>query len=122
MIFHKTILQIRNKPSILSDTDAAGILYAGLTAWSGLFISGQLGGLSAALTSQGGGGSGKKVCVLGGSGGVGNMAVQIAVAENAEVISTCSADAVPLLQSLGVRHIVDYASPDSNDMLKSYGP
>lgn len=77
---------MNHKPQKLDDTDAAAILYAGLTAWSGLFLSGQLGGITGATTSHGGG-RGKRVCILGASGGVGSIAVQIAKAEDAEVAS-----------------------------------
>lgn len=76
--------QVTHKPKQLDATDAAAVLYAGLTAWSGLFLSGQLGGLAGAMTSHGGG-RGKRVCILGATGGVGSIAVQIAKAEDAEV-------------------------------------
>lgn len=113
--------QISHKPSTLDTTEAAGILYAGLTAWSGLFITGQLGGISGALTSQGGG-SGKRICILGASGGVGSIATQIARAENVEVVASCSADAFSLVQSLGADRVIDYTAPDSNEQLRDNGP
>lgn len=74
-----------NKPASLDVTEAAATLYAGLTAWSGLFVTGHLGGVTGALTSQGGG-RGKKICILGASGSVGNIALQIARAENLQVM------------------------------------
>lgn len=77
---------VTQRPKGISSVEAGCILYAGLTAWSGLFVSGLLGGVEGAFTSRGGGGSGKKVLVLGGSGGVGNFAIQILKAENANVI------------------------------------
>lgn len=109
------------KPASLADMDAASILYAGLTAWSGLFVTGGLGGLSGALTSLGGG-TGKRICILGASGGVGSFAVQIAKSENVEVIATCSTDALPIVECLGADHIIDYTSPDSTEQLLSHGP
>lgn len=45
--------QISHKPETIDDIEAAGVLYAGLTAWSGLYISGHIGGVLGALTSQG---------------------------------------------------------------------
>lgn len=45
--------QISHKPETIDDIEAAGVLYAGLTAWSGLYISGHVGGVLGALTSQG---------------------------------------------------------------------
>lgn len=46
-------MQISHKPETIDDIEAAGVLYAGLTAWSGLYISGHIGGILGALTSQG---------------------------------------------------------------------
>lgn len=110
-----------HQPQKLSHTDAAAVLYAGLTAWSGLFLSGQLGGLSGAMTSHGGG-RGKRVCILGATGGVGSIAVQIAKAEGAEVVATCASDAVQQIQALGVTHVVDYTSSDASNDLTRFGP
>lgn len=45
--------QITRKPEGIDDIGAAGILYAGLTAWSSLYISGLAGGLQGAKTSKG---------------------------------------------------------------------
>lgn len=55
---------VSHKPENITDIEAAGILYAGLTAWSGLFITGHMGGVIGALTSSGGG-RGKRICILG---------------------------------------------------------
>lgn len=101
--------------------DAGGILYAGLTAWSGIFLSGMLGGICGALTS-GGGGQGKNVLVLGGSGGVGSSAIQILKAENSTVVATCSTNAIELVAGLGADHIIDYTSDDSFRDLVASGP
>lgn len=105
----------------MDDTSASCLLYAGLTAWSALFVSGQLGGAAGATTSLGGG-SGKRVLVLGGSGGVGNIAIQILQAENAQVVTTCSTDAVASLEAQGVNHVIDYKSPDALQQITSNGP
>lgn len=55
-----------------------------------------------------GGGSGKRVCILGASGGVGTLAVQIAHAENMIVTATCGTDSVELVKSLGADVVIDY--------------
>lgn len=73
------------------------------------------------MTSRGGG-KGKRVCILGASGGVGSVAVQIAKAEGAEVVATCSTDAVPQIQALGVTHVIDYTSSDASNDLTRFGP
>lgn len=100
---------------------AASVLYAGLTAWSGLFLSGQLGDLTGAVSSRGGG-RGKRICVLGASGGVGHLAVQMAVAEGVEVVATCSADAIDLVSQFGADRVIDYRQPDAEQQLASGGP
>lgn len=109
------------KPENLSDVDASAVLYAGLTAWSGLYITGQLGGFMGAITSSGGG-KDKKVLVLGASGGVGSMAVQMLLAEDAHVTVTCSSDAFALMQNLGVHKIIDYSSENSDTELIMESP
>lgn len=112
---------VSKKPANLSDIDASAVLYAGLTAWSGLFITGQLGGIFGALCSNGGG-HGKKVLVLGAAGGVGTLAIQMLQAEGVEVVATGSTDAVHLLQSLGINKVVDYTSIDSDANLIGDSP
>jgi NADPH:quinone reductase-like Zn-dependent oxidoreductase len=101
---------LSEKPHSISEVDASAVLYAGLTAWSGLFVSGQLGNLCGALSS-GGGGKEKRVLVLGASGGVGSMAIQILLAEGCEIFATCSTDAMPMVRNLGVDAIFDYKDP-----------
>lgn len=115
------MFQISHQPEKTSSIDAAGILYAGLTAWSSLFVTGQLGGIAGALTSQGGG-RGKRVCILGASGGVGSIATQICNAEMVETIATCSTDAFQLVKNLGADYVVDYTHPESIEQLCELGP
>lgn len=55
-----------------------------------------------------GGGAGKRLCVLGASGGVGTLAVQMAKAENMEVTATCGTDSVQLVKDLGADYVIDY--------------
>lgn len=112
---------VSKKPENLSDIDASAVLYAGLTAWSGLFISGHLGGILGALCSNGGG-QGKKVLVLGAAGGVGTLAIQMLLAEGVEVVATGGTDAIPLLQNLGIMKAVDYTSADSDEILVGESP
>lgn len=112
---------VSKKPENLSYIDASAVLYAGLTAWSGLFITGQLGGVLGALCSNGGG-KGKKVLVLGAAGGVGNLAIQMLLAEGVEVVATCGTDAVSLVQNLGISKVVDYTAADSETMLVGESP
>lgn len=55
--------------------EAAGLLYTGLTVWSAL----KTGGLSASNAAD------KNILVLGGSGGVGNIAIQLLKSWGAKV-------------------------------------
>lgn len=112
---------VSRKPHNLSDAEAATILYAGLTAFSGIFVSAPFDGYPAALFGKSSA-KGKKVLVLGGSGGVGHIAVQMLQAEGADVVATCSGDAKPLLEKLGVTKIIDYASQESNLQLVAESP
>lgn len=59
-----------------------------------------------------------KVCVLGASGGVGTLAVQIAKAENAEVTATCSTSAITVVEKLGVDRIIDYTHSDVEEQFR----
>lgn len=112
---------VSKKPEQLSDIDAAAVLYAGLTAWSGLLITGQLGGLMGALCPHSGN-RGKKVLVLGGSGGVGSLAIQILIAEGCEVVTTCSSDAIGLIKNLGIEKVIDYTSDECDGTLIHESP
>lgn len=48
------------------------------------------------------------VCILGASGGVGTLAVQIAKAEEMHVTVTVSTNAIELMKELGADRIIDY--------------
>lgn len=55
---------------------------------------------------------GDRVLVLGAAGGVGHLAVQIAVANGAEVIGVARPENHEFVRSLGAHHVVDYQSGD----------
>jgi NADPH:quinone reductase-like Zn-dependent oxidoreductase len=78
---------VGHKPAVLSFEQAAGLLLAGETAWH--------------LLTNTAVGTGDTVLIHGASGGVGLMAVQLAVARGAKVIAT--------------------ASPARHDQLREYG-
>uniref|UniRef100_A0A1A9WUD9 Enoyl reductase (ER) domain-containing protein n=1 Tax=Glossina brevipalpis TaxID=37001 RepID=A0A1A9WUD9_9MUSC len=109
-------------PQTLSHTEAASVLYAGLTAWSGIYITAQLGGICGALTADGGGGAQKRVLVLGGSGAVGSLAIQILKAQACQVMSTCSENAIDMVKNLGADCVVDYRNPSYMATLRNYAP
>ncbi|KAJ8960795.1 hypothetical protein NQ318_020091 [Aromia moschata] len=91
------------KPKHLDYAQSASLVYATMTAWSALFVFGNL------LTKQT---KGLRVLVLGASGGVGTAAVQLVSSQNCTVYATCSTDAVPLVQGLGAHKVFDYKDPD----------
>ncbi|XP_017047350.1 reticulon-4-interacting protein 1 homolog, mitochondrial [Drosophila ficusphila] len=108
-------------PKELDDSEAASVLYAGLTAWSGLYITGGLGGPCGATTSSGGGAH-KRVLVLGGSGGVGSLAIQILKSQKVQVLATCSENAVEMVRNLGADFVVNYNNVDELEELCKYAP
>lgn len=83
--------QIAAKPRTLSAVEAAALPLAALTARQALFDHGRLR-------------AGDRVLVLGGAGGVGGFAVQMAVAAGAEVAAT-SRGSADYVRSLGARVI-----------------
>ncbi|CAH1116802.1 unnamed protein product [Phaedon cochleariae] len=96
------------KPKHLTTTESASLVYSAMTAWSALFIFGNL------LFKVK---EGLRVLVLGASGGVGNAAVQLLKSQNCVVLGTCSTDAVPFVYDLGADCVFDYKDPDyENDV------
>ncbi|XP_039479575.1 reticulon-4-interacting protein 1 homolog, mitochondrial [Drosophila santomea] len=108
-------------PKELDDSEAASVLYAGLTAWSGLYITGGLGGPCGATTASGGGAH-KRVLVLGGSGGVGSLAIQILKSQKVQVLATCSENAIEMVRNLGADLVVDYNNAEAMEELCKYAP
>lgn len=89
-------------PDSMDFATAAGLPLAGMTALQGLRNHG---GLSLS-------GSTKRVLVIGASGGVGHLAVQIARAAGATVIGICSGRNRAMVESLGANEVIDYQQPD----------
>jgi NADPH:quinone reductase-like Zn-dependent oxidoreductase len=86
------------KPRGLSHVESAGIPLAGLTAWQGLFVHGEL------QPNQ-------RVLILGATGGVGHLATQLATWRGAHVIGTASAGAADLARELGAEQVLDPTAP-----------
>lgn len=86
------------------------MLYAAVTAWSALRITGDL-WITPARN--------KIVLILGGSGGVGSASVQLLRSWGAHVVATCSTDAVPLVESLGATEVIDYSEPSAFEKIGS---
>jgi NADPH:quinone reductase-like Zn-dependent oxidoreductase len=97
---------IAHKPDSLSFAEAAGVAHAGLAAWN-------------MLIDQAAVRAGQSVLVLGGAGGVGSAAVQIAKLKGARVIATASARNADYLRSLGADTVFDYTTQHFEDQLRN---
>ena len=97
-------------PDGLSWEEAAAIPLAGMTALQGLRDC-----CGMALTGYRG-----RVLVVGGSGGVGSYAVQIAKRAGAEVVGVCSGRNADLVRSLGAAEIIDYTTESGFGRLAPY--
>ncbi|KAE8602783.1 hypothetical protein XENTR_v10014122 [Xenopus tropicalis] len=102
--------EISMKPKSLSHTEAASLPYVTLTAWAALANSC---GLNKEKCP------GKRVLIIGASGGVGTAAIQLLKAWGAHVTAVCSEDAFTLIKSLGADDIVDYKAAQLSEQLKS---
>jgi NADPH:quinone reductase-like Zn-dependent oxidoreductase len=94
------------KPQGLSFAEAAGVAHAGLAAWNLLIDLARVH-------------AGQTVLVLGGAGGVGSAAVQIARNRGALVIATASAGNAGYLKRLGAQTVVDYNARHFEDQLRN---
>ena len=82
------------KPSNLSFAEAAAVPISRLAALQAVRDHGRVE-------------VGQNVVIVGGSGGVGSFAVQIAKAFGAEVTGVCSTAKVDLMRALGADHVID---------------
>jgi NADPH:quinone reductase-like Zn-dependent oxidoreductase len=94
------------KPANLEHVEAAAIPLAALTAFQGLFDHGQLR-------------AGQRVLIHGGAGGVGHLAIQLAVSKGARVCTTVSAEDMEFVSELGADEAVDYKSERFEDTLEA---
>lgn len=85
-----------NVPDSLDVREAAALPLAGLTALQALRDLGHVA-------------AGQHVLVVGGSGGVGHLAIQLARAFGARVSAVCSTRNVEMVRNLGAERVIDYA-------------
>jgi NADPH:quinone reductase-like Zn-dependent oxidoreductase len=93
------------KPEIINFEEAAAIPIGALTAWQAMF---DLANLS----------SGQSILIIGASGGVGSMAVQLAKAKGAFVIGTASGKNEQFVRDLGADEFVDYTKQNFEEVVK----
>jgi NADPH:quinone reductase-like Zn-dependent oxidoreductase len=99
-------LHLALKPASISHVEAAALPSVGLTAWQGLV---DLAGVKA----------GDRVLVHGGGGGVGHVAIQIAKALGAYVITTASTSKREFVEELGADEVIDYTTVDFAKAIQS---
>ena len=90
---------LARKPAGLSWEEAASLPLAAATAWQG-------------LKDEGGIEAGQRVLIVGASGGIGTLAVQMAKAWGAHVTGVCSTRNLELVRSLGADEVIDYTRDD----------
>jgi NADPH:quinone reductase-like Zn-dependent oxidoreductase len=94
------------KPDGLSFAQAAGLAHASLAAWNLLIDTAHVQ-------------PGQIVLVLGGAGGVGSAAVQIAANKGAHVIATASGRNAEYLKSIGAERMIDYTREHFEDQVRN---
>ncbi|QNF34786.1 NADP-dependent oxidoreductase [Adhaeribacter swui] len=100
---------LAHKPEKLSFEEAAGIPLVGLTAYQSMFDVGKLQ-------------ANQTVLILGASGGVGSLGIQLAKAKGARVIGVASAKNHDFMQELGADHTIDYSQGDIGAAVKALVP
>ncbi|MGW7576158.1 NADP-dependent oxidoreductase [Streptomyces sp. NPDC054765] len=98
-------LHLAHKPTSLSHVEASALPVVGLTAWQGLV---DLGGVS----------EGDRVLVHGGGGGVGHVAIQIAKALGAHVITTAGGSKRKFVEGCGADEVIDYTAVDFTEAVR----
>lgn len=86
-------------PDGMAFTAAASVPLAAMTAWQG-------------MVDQGGLTAGQRILIHGGAGGVGHLAVQLAKAIGATVLTTAAARDLDFVRSLGADVAIDYETQD----------
>lgn len=98
--FHTVRAEIvASRPRGVSHIEAASLPLAGSTAWQALFEQTKLE-------------MGETALILGAAGGVGSLAVQMAVWAGARTLAVCSEKNVEYVESLGADHVIDYQGID----------
>lgn len=91
-------------PKTITYDEAATLPVAGTTAWETLINRAKIK-------------NGQRVLILGSSGGVGSLAVQIARNKECYVIGTTSNANIDFVKSLGADEVIDYKSQDFSQLL-----
>lgn len=98
---------VGRKPSNLSHPEAASLTLVGGTVWEAFVTRAQLA-------------VGETVLIHGGAGGVGTIAIQLAKAMGARVITTARSTDHELVRSLGADEVIDFTSEDYVEAVARY--
>jgi NADPH:quinone reductase-like Zn-dependent oxidoreductase len=96
-------------PQNLPWEESSGIPLVGLTAYQCLFDAGNLH-------------KGQTVLILGASGGVGSLGIQLAKAKGAHVIAVASEKNHEFMKELGADHTIDYHNKDLGQLVRQVCP
>lgn len=99
---------VARKPAGLSHIEAAGLALVGVTVWE-------------ALVERAGLRVGERVLVHGGAGGVGSVAIQLARALGAEVVTTARARDHEFVTELGADTAIDFSTGDYVPQVREMG-
>lgn len=91
--------RLARKPADLTFHEAASLPLVAVTALQGLREKGKIR-------------NGANVLIIGASGGIGTVAVQMATAWGATVTGVCSTRNVDLVRAMGADHVIDYTKED----------
>ncbi len=98
-------VELTAAPQSIDLIHAAGVPLAAITAWQGLFDHGGLG-------------AGQRVLIHGGAGGVGHLAIQLAKAKGATVLTTASEHDLDFVRELGADMAIDYKNERFEDVAR----
>lgn len=97
---------VGKKPKTLNDSESAAIPLTAITAWEGLFE--RLGIDHTKKDTN----SFKNILIIGGAGGVGSIAIQLAKWAGLNVIATASrGETIDWVKKLGADHTIDHHAP-----------
>ncbi|MBI3228241.1 MAG: NAD(P)-dependent alcohol dehydrogenase [Mycolicibacterium cosmeticum] len=105
--------QICRLPDSVDIAVAGALPIPGVTAWMAVVDLGRIRRVPSAE---------RRVLVLGASGGVGQLVVQIASREGAFVAGVCSTSNIARVQDLGADVVVDYTRGDALTQARAHGP
>jgi NADPH:quinone reductase-like Zn-dependent oxidoreductase len=100
---------LAKRPENIGWEEAAGIPLVGLTAYHSLYEAGNLQ-------------AGQTVLILGASGGVGSLGIQLANLKGARVLAVASEKNHAFMRELGAEATIDYRQPDLAAAIKRIAP